>query len=91
MDVGTIIGGLIVAVLAFFGLNKVKNGKALDDYRDLLDKMDEIETDKGHIREALDIADEERHKAADELKKKLKREVSDEEVVDFINDRYRNS
>lgn len=91
MDLGTIIGGVIVAILAFFGINAVKNKKASQDYKDALDAINGMNVFRSKNRAAMEFEENERKEAKEKLETELAREVTDEEIVDYLNDRYRNS
>ena len=91
MGIGEIIGGLVVLILGFFGMNKFKNGKASKEWEE---SVDLVKGHEEHIQAHIDaLAIEEEHRAQGKviLAAKLGREVTDEEVNDFLTDRYRNS
>jgi len=89
--IATIIIGLLAGLAVLFGVDKAKNKKALKDNDKTIKKVNELETEKAHHKGALEIEEELRAQAKIVLSVKLERSVTDEEVNNFLNDRYRNS
>lgn len=88
MSIAYIIGAVIAAILAYFGIGHYKNKKALKNNHEAREEISELE---GQLFQILEGMEEERVKL-DEMKKayeeKIGRELTDEEIANLFNSRY---
>tara|TARA_R110000803_G_scaffold200258_4_gene264559 strand:- start:180 stop:458 length:279 start_codon:yes stop_codon:yes gene_type:complete len=83
--------GLGLILLAVFGINKLKNEQALDEHEEALEAVKKMEEEKAQAQGALEVLEEMREEARIVLAEKLDRRATNEEVNDFLNNRYHNS
>lgn len=85
-----IVGGFLL-LLTILGVNKYRNNKALKENEEDKEHVANIQKHIDAHVDILRVEEEAREKGRLALEEKLSRRVSDEEVNDFLNDRYRNS
>lgn len=88
MELFDLIIALLVSTIGVLGYNKLKNKQILNIVKKNDDKIKTLEEQKQEILTKLVIQREQRENLKNQLQKELNREVSDEEIVKFLNDRY---
>ena len=91
MSLIEIVVSVITLFLAGFFIKKAKNNSVLADQEEVKDEINKAEVEKARNEEKLKNEALKREEIKAELEKELNREVSDEELVDFINKRYPSS
>lgn len=91
MDSLKAVGAIILLILAKLGFDAYKTDQALDAYDKAKQDAEKMKDKVDVNKHALDILAEAREEGRNELQAKLDREVTDEEVNDFLTNRYRNS
>ena len=82
---------LVVGVLAMFGFsyfNKYRNNKTIEEHKKTRDEVLKREMDIARAEIYLDSEESERKEIRKGLSRELDKELSHEEMVNFISDRY---